>query len=110
MRIVKEKFLRDAAEAYPKAASYLAAWTQTVRQASWRSLADVRANYPAADLVRVRSVRPVIVFNVCGNTYRLIVALDFDGQMVSPVGSKGTTAGRNRSLLEIQNPPPGFFM
>src|SRR5438876_4813856 len=27
---------------------------------------------------------------------------------VSPVGSKGTTPGRNRSLLVVQNPPPEF--
>jgi hypothetical protein len=27
--------------------------------------------------------------------------------LLSPVGSKGTTPGRNRSLLVIQNPPPG---
>ena len=27
---------------------------------------------------------------------------------VSPVGSKGTTLGRNRSLLVVQNSPPGF--
>ena len=27
---------------------------------------------------------------------------------MSPVGSKGTTQGRNRSLLVVQNPPPGF--
>ena len=26
---------------------------------------------------------------------------------LSPVGSKGTTLGRNRSLLVVQNPPPG---
>ena len=28
---------------------------------------------------------------------------------LSPVGSKGTTLGRNRSLLVGQNLPPGFF-
>jgi hypothetical protein len=33
VRIIKEKFLRDAAEQYPKAAKYLAAWTVTVRAA-----------------------------------------------------------------------------
>jgi mRNA interferase HigB len=78
---VKAKFLRDAAEQYPKAAAYLAAWHKTVRQASWRSLAEVRQSYPGADMVRVASGRPVIIFNVCGNSYRLIVAMHFDRQM-----------------------------
>jgi mRNA interferase HigB len=81
VRIVKEKFLRDAAEQHPKAAKYLAAWTTTVRTAAWRNMADVRVYYGSADVVHVRSGRPVIVFNVCGNTYRLIVAMHFNSQM-----------------------------
>ena len=81
MRIIKEKFLRDAAERYPKAAKYLTAWTANVRRAAWRSMAEVRGLYGSADVVHVRSGRPVIVFNVCGNTYRLIVAVHFNSQM-----------------------------
>ena len=48
--------------------------------AAWSSLADVRRCYPSADMVRVGSGKPVLVFNVCGNTYRLIVAMHFDRQ------------------------------
>jgi mRNA interferase HigB len=81
VRIIKEKFLRDAAEQYPKAAKYLANWTATVRAAAWQNMAEVRAYYGSADTVRVRSGKPVMVFNVCGNTYRLIVALHFNRQM-----------------------------
>ena len=80
MRIIKEKFLREAAEQHPKAARYLAAWTATVRAAAWRNLADVRGCYRSADIVRVGSGKSVLVFNVCGNTYRLIVAMHFDRQ------------------------------
>ena len=80
MRLIKAKFLRDAAEQYPKATAYLATWIKNVRQASWRSLADIRQTYPGADMVRVESGKPVIVFNVCGNTYRMIVAIHFDRQ------------------------------
>jgi mRNA interferase HigB len=80
VRIIKEKFLRDAAEQYPKAAKYLAAWIKTVRAATWRNMVDLRCDFRSADVVHVRSGRPVIVFNVCGNTYRLIVALHFNGQ------------------------------
>ena len=85
MRIIKETFLRDAAEQYPKAAKYLAAWTATVRAAAWRNMADVRGCYRSADVVHVRSRKPVIVFNVCGNTYRLIVALHLNSQMAYPL-------------------------
>jgi mRNA interferase HigB len=81
VRIIKEKFLRDAAEQYPKAAKYLAAWATTVRAAQWRNMADVKSQYGSADVVHVRSRKPVVVFNVCGNTYRLIVALHFNSQL-----------------------------
>ncbi|MCX6915849.1 MAG: type II toxin-antitoxin system HigB family toxin [Verrucomicrobia bacterium] len=81
MRIIKETFLRDAAEQYPKAAKYLAAWTATVRAAAWRNMADVCGCYRSADVVHVRSRKPVIVFNVCGNACRLIVALHFNSHM-----------------------------
>jgi mRNA interferase HigB len=82
VRILKEKFLREAAEQYPKAAKYLAAWTAIVRASAWRNMAEVRGLYGSADVVHVRSGRPVIVFNVCGNQYRLIVAMHFNKQIV----------------------------
>ncbi|MBI5385145.1 MAG: type II toxin-antitoxin system HigB family toxin [Verrucomicrobia bacterium] len=82
MRVVKEPFLVGAAKDYPKAAAYLDTWRKVVKAATWRSLADVRQAYPNADAVRVRSGRTVLVFNVCGNTYRLIVAAHFNRQIV----------------------------
>lgn len=80
MRIIKEKFLRDAAEPYPKAAKYLAVWRKTVRAATWGNMVEVRTCYRSADLVHVRDGKPLIVFNVCGNTYGLIVAMHFNTQ------------------------------
>lgn len=45
-------------------------------------MVDVRRTFPSADLVKVASGRQVIVFNVCGNEFRLIVAVHFDRQKV----------------------------
>jgi mRNA interferase HigB len=98
---VKEKFLRNAAEQYPKAAKFLAAWTKTVRLAAWRSLADVRRSYPSADMVLVASGKPVFVFNVCGNTYRLIVALHFDRRMAFTLRFL-THAEYNKDLWKVE--------
>lgn len=53
-----------------------------VRSAAWRNLVEVRAVYPSADLVTVNSGRKVVIFNVCGNDYRLIVAMHFNTQVV----------------------------
>lgn len=82
MRIIAERWLKDAAEAFPKAATYLAHWQAVVRAAHWNSLADVRRLYPSADAVHVESRGTVFVFNVCGNDYRLITAMHFNTQKV----------------------------
>lgn len=72
----------QAATEYPKAAGYLEAWRRVVRAAGWRSLADLRRLYPSADGVTVKTGRQVVVFNVCGNSLRLIVAIHFNRQLV----------------------------
>ena len=82
VRIIKEAFLVQAAADYPKAASYLETWRKIVKAAKWKSLVDVRKSYPSADGVKVKSGRNVTVFNVCGNEFRLIVAIHFDRQIV----------------------------
>ena len=77
-----ESFLVQAAKDDPKAAGYLETWRKTARAAVWRGLVDIRRTYPSADSARTRSGRQVLVFNVCGNDYRLIVAAHFNRQIV----------------------------
>jgi len=82
VRIIKEKFLVEMGRKYPKAASHLETWRKIVRLAVWRNLVEVRWTYPDTDLVKVRSGRQVLVFNVRRNDYRLIVAVHFNRQIV----------------------------
>jgi len=82
VRIVKEAFLMRAARDYPKAARYLEMWRSVARAAAWCNLAEVRRTYPSADMVKVASGRQVLVYNVCGNDYRLIVAAHFNRQIL----------------------------
>jgi mRNA interferase HigB len=82
VRLIKEAFLVQAAREYPQAAAYLETWRTVVRAAAWRNLAEVRRTYPSADAVRVKSSRQVLVFNVCGNAFRLVVAMHFNRQIV----------------------------
>ena len=82
MRIIKDAFLVQTGKVHPKAAGYLETWRRIVRAADWRSLAEVRRTYPSADAVRVKSGRQVLVFNVCGNDFRLVVAAHFNRQII----------------------------
>jgi len=78
VRIIKESTLAAFAVSYPQAATRLAVWRRIMRQAQFRHFADLRQCFRAADQVRVSSGNPVVVFNVCGNTYRLICAIHYD--------------------------------
>ena len=82
MRIIKEVFLVEVASEHPKAARYLETWRKVVKAARWKSLPDLRKTYPSADGVEVKSGRQVTVFNVCGNDYRLVVAIHYNRQIV----------------------------
>jgi mRNA interferase HigB len=53
------------------------AWYRVVNSASWRHLDDVRQIYPSAD-----AVGNFTVFNLKGNTYRLIVDIDYETQTI----------------------------
>jgi mRNA interferase HigB len=56
----------------------LDAWFYDVRRASWSSAADLKRRYATASVVSSERV----VFNVKGNAYRLVVAIDFEKGIV----------------------------
>ena len=56
----------------------LDAWFGEVKKARWASTADVKRLYATASIVSADR----IVFNVKGNAYRLVVAVDFEKSIV----------------------------
>ncbi len=82
LHIIKEKFLKEVAPPRSKAGKWLEGWIAVVKCAEWGSIRDVRVTYPSADPVKVASGRNVTVFNVCGNDYRLIVAIHYNKRRV----------------------------
>jgi len=72
MRVISKKRLLQMASVYADAAEPLRAWNANALDATWRSIVDVRLTYPHADFVD-----PYTVFNIKGNTYRLIVKIDY---------------------------------
>lgn len=57
-------------------------WESVVAEAEWRSIHDVRVDYPSADGVRLPREIVVTVFNVKGNEYRLLTYVDYASQFV----------------------------
>jgi mRNA interferase HigB len=82
VRVIKIPFLVEAAMKYPKAGKWIENWCSIAREAQWKNIQEVRAGYPAADTVVVDSGRKVVVFNVCGNDFRLIAAIHYNRKIV----------------------------
>lgn len=73
MRIIALKTLRKFWEGHPEAHQPLQAWYEDVRYASWQSPVDIKAVYRNASIIANNRV----VFNIKGNDYRLIVAINY---------------------------------
>jgi mRNA interferase HigB len=78
MRIISKGPLRDYWEKHPSAALPLQAWYKEAVAASWQSPNDVKAHYRNASIV----ANSRIVFNIKGNDFRLIVAINYAAGIV----------------------------
>jgi mRNA interferase HigB len=77
VRIIAVKTLKSFWEEHPDAESPLRAWYTEARRADWRNPQDIKAAYRTASILRNNRV----VFNVKGNTYRLVVAIKYEFQV-----------------------------
>jgi mRNA interferase HigB len=79
MRIIARRALRKFLEAnagrkdQPALRAALDAWFDEARRAQWASAAEVKRLYRTASIVTAERV----VFNIKGNDYRLIAAIDY---------------------------------
>ncbi len=73
MRIIARKALREFWVRRPDAKQTLQAWYHDVKRARWKSPADVKAVYRTASVVGHNRV----VFNIKGNRYRIVVAVQY---------------------------------
>ena len=73
MRIVAIKTLKAYCEEYPLAKQSLLAWHEEAEDAEWSSPNELKQQYRNASIVTDKRV----VFNIHGNSYRLIVDIEF---------------------------------
>jgi len=74
MRVISKKTLKDFWEQEPAAQGELEAWHAEARNAEWATPAEVKAHYGNASILKDGRV----VFNICGNKYRLVVWINYD--------------------------------
>jgi len=84
MRIIARRTLREFVESKKGRKDHAAlkaavdAWFDEVKKARWTSTAIVKKLYATASVVSAER----IVFNIKGNDYRLVVAVDFEKGIV----------------------------
>lgn len=74
MRVIARRTLREFWERFPDAQSALQTWHAEAADATWWTPAEIKAKYGNASIVAGNRV----VFNICGNKYRLVVKVHYN--------------------------------
>ncbi len=78
MRVISRRPLMELAKRHPEAKAELDAWFHEAEAAVWANPAQVKAQYGTASILKGSRV----VFNVCGNKYRLVVKINYPYSVV----------------------------
>jgi len=73
MRVIAIKTLKDYIDEFHQAEQALLSWHEEAICASWSSLNKLKAQYKNASVLSEKRV----VFNIHGNSYRLIVDIEY---------------------------------
>ena len=74
MRIISKKTLSEFWKIHADAEQPLKAWHAKAKLAEWKTSNDIKNDYRNASFVTNNR----IIFNIKGNTYRLVVAINYD--------------------------------
>jgi len=77
-RIFAKSTLRDFWEKFPDSEQYLKTWYDTAMNSNWKSPIDVKRTYAKASILKESR----IVFNIKGNSYRLVAKFNFEKQWI----------------------------
>ncbi len=78
MVIITKKKLNDFAEIHSTAAEPLNYWYSIAKEADWKNLNQIKQDFNSVDYVG----NDRYVFNIKGNSYRLVVMIHFDKRTI----------------------------
>lgn len=78
MRVIAKRILREYWEKQPDSEGQLKTWYKEASKAVWTSPNDIKLAYAKASILKSGRV----VFNICGNKYRVIVQINYLRQWV----------------------------
>lgn len=77
-RIYVKGTLRDYWKKHPDSEQYLKTWYDTAMNSDWKNPNDVKKSYATASILKDNR----IVFNIKGNSYRLVAKFNFEKQWI----------------------------
>jgi mRNA interferase HigB len=78
MRIISKRTLIDFWTNTPEAKTALSAWHEEVSKVTWLTTQCIKNNHRSASFLAGNRV----VFNICGNKYRLVVKINYATKIV----------------------------
>ena len=78
MRIIAVSTLKEYWIKHPDCEQQLKSWVQEMKRAEWRNSADLKQQYRHASIINSKRV----VFNIKGNSYRLVVDIEYRLEIV----------------------------
>jgi mRNA interferase HigB len=78
MRVIAKKILREFWLVHTDSEDQLKTWYKEASKASWSNPVDIKEEYAKASILKGGRV----VFNICGNKYRLVVDINYLRQWV----------------------------
>jgi len=78
MRVLSHATLKTFWETHPDAQGALLSWYREAKAAVWNTTQDIKDRYASASFLPDR----LVVFNIGGNKYRLVVRVQFQAKIV----------------------------
>lgn len=78
MKLLGKQSLREFKEVHTDARSQIESWEAEVEGAQWSTPNDLKRRYPKASILK----NPNVIFNICGNKYRLWVQVSYKNGVV----------------------------
>jgi len=74
MRVIAKKILRNFWSKHSDSEQQLKTWYKEASKASWSNPSEIKNEYARASILKSGRV----VFDICGNKYRLVVDINYD--------------------------------
>jgi len=78
LRVIAKRTLREYWEQHIDAKQQLLSWYREALKADWENPNEIKEQYASASILKNSRV----VFNICGNKYRLVVEINFPRKWV----------------------------